>query len=76
MRENRTYGSEGGESVHPDFPTPIVSISALVNVSVFRLLAFPLAHDAIGVSCFDPPAPRNGAISSQIEVGVSGPNAS
>ncbi len=24
MRENRTYGSEGGESGQPDFPTPIV----------------------------------------------------
>jgi hypothetical protein len=23
MRENRTYGSEGGESGTPDFPTPI-----------------------------------------------------
>jgi hypothetical protein len=23
MRENRTYGSEGGESGKPDFPTPI-----------------------------------------------------
>jgi hypothetical protein len=24
MRENRTYGSEGGESGTPDFPTPII----------------------------------------------------
>jgi len=23
MRENRTYGSEGGESGQPDFPTPM-----------------------------------------------------
>jgi len=28
MRENRTYGSEGGESGKPDFPTPIDVCSA------------------------------------------------
>jgi hypothetical protein len=25
MRENRTYGSEGGEAGEPAFPTPIVA---------------------------------------------------
>ena len=39
MRENRTYGSEGGEGLHP-FPTPIApraQVSAARNwVSVFH----------------------------------------
>ena len=26
MRENRTYGSEGGEAGEPAFPTPITSV--------------------------------------------------
>ena len=25
MRENRTYGSEGGEAGEPAFPTPIIN---------------------------------------------------
>jgi len=27
MRENRTYGSEGGEAGKPAFPTPIIGIN-------------------------------------------------
>jgi len=29
MRENRTYGSEGGETGKPVFPTPIDSVAAI-----------------------------------------------
>ena len=32
MRENRTYGSEGGEAGEPAFPTPIVETAPSLHV--------------------------------------------
>ena len=42
MRENRTYGSEGGEPVMDNSPTPISVGSDLLKKSVFPE-PFPLA---------------------------------
>jgi hypothetical protein len=36
MREIRTYGSEGGEAVHPAFPTPIGKSMEQSRVGAFR----------------------------------------
>ena len=37
MRENRTYGSEGGEGLHP-FPTPIEVASGIAPVIASLIL--------------------------------------
>ena len=36
MRENRTYGLEGGESKKPDFPTP-VHLASLRDFNAHKL---------------------------------------
>ncbi len=39
MRENRLYGSEGGESGKPDFPTPMPNASSSLRSSGYPIAA-------------------------------------
>jgi hypothetical protein len=41
MRENRTYGSEGGEAGEPAFPTPITGVLMRMNRMPSRRSALP-----------------------------------